>query len=208
MMVARGPRASALALGAALVLVGWTSSSCAVRNAAPPAPECLPVTGELPADADVGALAGDFVLSLAAVSGPRAGEVATGRLSLRPYASTPAPISAPSATYPLFGGTELDPSVVGAVAPGEVSSEDPAAPGVIVMRWTREDDPSAPARIVLRLGADANRDDRLRFDGASLALFPTTVSPERFAGRWESGEGGVARVSGFFCAHRVPTAGR
>ena len=53
-----------------------------------------------------------------------------------------------------------------------------------------------------RFGADANRGGDPRFDGSHLALFPVTISADRFAGRWDSGTS-EQRASGYFCAVRV-----
>lgn len=144
-------------------------------------------------------LAGEFRLSLTATSGARAGSSAAGTLRLRPFGDRPPPIAAAERVrYPLFGATDLAPASVGAVTPGEVGRDDPAGPGVLAMEWER----SGARAITLRLGADANRAGPARFDGASLALFVTSITPERFAGRWESG-GGEQRAGGYFCADRV-----
>jgi hypothetical protein len=183
-------------LGAALALAGWTS--CTGRAPAPEAEACAPVQGELATGSRADALAGEFRLSLTATHGPRAGSTAAGTLRLRPFGDRPPPVpAAERVRYPLYGATDLAPASVGAAAPGDVGSDDPAGPGVLAIEWER----SGAQAITLRLGADANQGDRLRFDGASLALFVTSITPGRFAGRWESG--GEQRAGGYFCAERV-----
>ena len=154
--------------------------------------------GELAAGSRADALAGEFQLSLTATSGPRSGSSASGMLRLRPFGNRPPPIApAERVRYPLYGATDLAPASVGAVTPGDAGRDDPAGPGVLAMEWER----SGAQAITLRLGADANRAGPSRFDGASLALFVTSITPERFAGRWESG--GEQRAGGYFCADRL-----
>jgi hypothetical protein len=156
------------------------------------------VQGELAAGSRADVLAGEFRLSLTATSGVRSGSSAAGTLRLRPFGNRPPPIApAERVRYPLYGSTDLGPASVGAVTPGDAGRDDPAGPGVLAIEWERS---GAPA-ITLRLGADANRAGPPRFDGASMALFVTSISPERFAGRWESG--GEQRAGGYFCADRV-----
>jgi hypothetical protein len=156
------------------------------------------VHGELAAGSRADALAGEFHLSLTATSGPRAGSSAAATLRLRPFGNRPSPMPpAERVGYPLYGATDLAPASVGAVAPGDLGRDDPAGPGVLAMEWER----SGAQAITLRLGADANRAGPSRFDGASLALFVTSITPERFAGRWESG--GEQRAGGYFCADRL-----
>ena len=159
------------------------------------------MAGELPAGARAQGLAGDFTLSLAATSGPMAGRSTSGRLRLRAFGATQPPVPASAgARYPLFGGTDVSLADVGAVAPGDVRRDTPAAPGVLVIEWNRQSPPGT--EITVRLGADANQGDRLRFDGTSMALQVTSISPDRFAGRWQS-SGGELRTGGHFCADRV-----
>ncbi|HYW07397.1 MAG TPA: hypothetical protein VE913_10595, partial [Longimicrobium sp.] len=128
-------------------------------------------------------------------------------LRLRPFGSTPPTVAAaPGVSYPLFGGTDVALAAVGAIAPGDVKGENPAAPGVLAMQWRRADAPAGRGEITLRMGANANGGDALRFDGTRMALFLTSISPSRFAGRWESG-GGEQRAGGHFCAERVAARG-
>jgi hypothetical protein len=190
--------APALVLGTALALSGGT---CAGRSPAPADVACAPVEGELAAGARAEPLAGEFRLTLAAVSGPRAGSSATGRLRLHSFGSRPAPVPATAGvSHPLYGATDLRLADVGAAAPGAATRDDPAAPGVLVIEWQRSGTPSRN-EITLRLGADANHGDHVRFDGSHMALFVTSLSPERFTGRWRSG-GGDQQAEGHFCAER------
>jgi hypothetical protein len=201
--------APGLVLGTALALAGWSAASCSGGAPVPAvsAAPCAPAAGELPAGARADSLAGEFRLTLVAASGPAAGRSVEGRLRLRPFGATPPPVAAAAGVaYPLFGGTDVALATVGAIAPGDVKRDDPAAPGVLAMQWRRADVPAGRGEITLRMGADANRGDALRFDGTRMALFLTSISPARFAGRWESG-GGEQRAGGYFCAVRVGARG-
>ena len=205
-------RGTLRASGVAVLLVGvagWTAGSCGPRPAAP-APEapaqpgqaaaCAPVEGTLAPNTPADALAGKYRLALVAASGPAAGRTAAGRLTLRPFGAAPSPMPAAADTrYPLFGGAEVALAEVGAVAPGDIRGSDPARPGVLVLEWRRDGAPAGQNEITVRLGAEANRGGPPRFDGARMALFVTSVTPTRFAGRWESG----GRAGGYFCADRV-----
>lgn len=196
----------ALVLAAALGLSGWTLASCAGRVPAPAAVACEPVTGELAAGARAATLNGEFRLSLTASSGPRTGRSTTGTLRLFPFGTRPVPVPlAPGTAYPLFGGARLTLEEVGALSPGDITGEDPSAPGVLAIEWRRADAPAGRNEITLRLGTDANHGDRLRFDGAFMALNVTSIAPDRFAGRWRSG-GGDQQAEGYFCAERVAPA--
>lgn len=193
---------TALRPGAALVavlgLAGW-AGTCPGRAPAPAAAACTPVAGALPAGAHADGLAGEFRLTLTAQSG----RSATGTLRLQPFGTRPAPVPASAGVrYPLFGGTDVDLEAVGAVAPGAVDRADAARPGVLVMEMARPGAPAGSNDIMLRLGADANQPGPPRFDGAFTSLTVTSMTADRFAGRWESG-GGEHRASGYFCADRV-----
>jgi hypothetical protein len=159
------------------------------------------VQGELAAGAQAAPLEGEFRLTLAAVSGPRAGSSATGTLRLRSFGTRPVPVpAAPGVSHPLYGATDVRLAEVGAAAPGHATRDDPAAPGVLVIEWQRSG-PPARNEITLRLGADANHGDRERFDGSHMALFVSSLSSGRFTGRWRSG-GGDHQAEGYFCAER------
>lgn len=186
----------AAAVLAVLASAGWTAASCGPRPPAPASAPCAPAAGPLAAGARADALAGDFRLTLVASRGPQAGQSVSGRLTLRPFGSRPVPVpAAPGVRYPLFGGTEVDLAAVGALALGEVRPADAARPGVLVMEWAQ----SGVQQITLRLGADANQGGSQRFDGTYTALTVTAVSPDGFAGTWESGAGEPV-AGGHFCA--------
>jgi hypothetical protein len=155
-------------------------------------------------------LAGSYRLSLTAESGLRTGTSAEGRLALLSRGdSAAAPVVVlgvpdSSVTHPLAGTLELDPAAVGAVATGDLQSTDPAAPGVLVIERRRAD---APVEITLRLGADANRGGKERFDGGYFALTVRRLGPKGFAGTWASGgaivPSGSGGARGTFCARRT-----
>jgi len=102
-------------------------------------------------------------------------------------------------SYPLYGSTDVGLEAVGAVA-GDLSSEDPARPGVLVIQMPPRSDTSG-ARVLLRLGADANRQDLVRFDGGYTVLRVREIAGAGFAGDWESGAP-LPRAGGHFCAVR------
>lgn len=190
--------APALVLGTALALSGAT---CAGRGRAPAAVPCEPVEGELAAGAQAEPLEGEFRLALVAVSGPRAGSSVAGMLRLHAFGTRPAPVpAAAGVSHPLYGATDVRLDQVGAAAHGDATRDDPAAPGVLAIEWQRSG-PPARNEITLRLGADANHGDQVRFDGAHMALFVKSLSPERFTGRWRSG--GDQQAEGYFCAERT-----
>lgn len=183
---------------AALVL----ATGCGGGSPAPAAADCPPPQGELPVALRAEALAGEYRLTLVAATGARQGSAVAGTLRLRPYGATPSPQLADDALHTVYGSTDLRIARVGAVAPGDVGSADPAAPGVLSVEWPRPTGPYGAYAIAFRLGADGNAEDRLRFDGSSLALFVSTADADGFAGRWESGAG-MPVAAGHFCAERL-----
>ena len=202
-----------LGLVTVLVLASCTAGGCRGPEPelapAPRAEDCAPAAGPLAAGVRAEALAGDHHLVLVATAGPMAGGSAAGTLRLRTFGAAPAPRSAPEgsgARYPLFGGTDVEIAAVGAVTNGAVAPLDPAAPGVLAVEWPRSGGPPEAREILLRLGAEGNRDDRTRFDGAYLSLFVDTLDGDGFAGRWESGSGAQV-AAGRFCAWRTPASG-
>lgn len=193
-------RRSALPLLGLLALAAWGPSACQ-RRAPAPAQPCAEVQGSLPADARADGLEGEFRLTLVATRGPRTGASATGTLHLRRNGVGAGPAPAAEVRYPLFGAAALAADSVGAAAPGDIGSRDAARPGVLVIEERR----AGGTRITLRLGAEANRGDVVRFDGAYLTLSPAAITADGFAGRWNSGVG-AQTASGYFCAARVPAA--
>ena len=183
----------ALPLLGLLALCAWGPSACQ-RRAPAPAPPCAEVQGALPAEARAEGLAGDFRLTLVATRSARTGARTTGALHLRRNDAGAGPAPAEGVRYPLYGWAEVAADSVGAVAPGDVGSRDAARPGVLVIQER--------ARIILRLGAEANRRDVVRFDGAYFTLVPAAIRADGFAGRWNSGVGGQT-ASGYFCAQRT-----
>lgn len=167
---------------------------------------CSALTSSLPAEASTDGLAGRYRLQLVASSGPDSGGVAAGELELVPYDAASRRRTAPlgagntSTLYPLYGSTDVSLDAVGAVA-GELGSLDPAGPGVLVIRMAPRSQ-SAGARVLLRLGVEANRAGRLRFDGAYTVLRVREIADDGFAGDWDSGAP-LPRARGHFCAVRV-----
>ena len=102
-----------------------------------------------------------------------------------------------STVTPLFGSADVKVEAVGAVRVGDLSSADPAAPGVLVIEGGAGQLPS----ILLRFGSEANRRDRVRFDGGFLVLEARELRRNGFSGSWTSGVQGV-QSRGHFCAER------
>ncbi len=144
----------------------------------------------------VAELAGRYRLFMTGEGTPA--ELVAGDLVLDVSSGQPGGMGAAPA---LVGTSSIDASVVGAVIPGEASSIDPVAPGIGVYTF---EDPSRPGVLtaVVRLGAEANRRDRQRFDGAHTTLRIMSIVSDRFGGTWSSADG-ATEAGGQFCAVRV-----
>ena len=185
--------------------------ACSPRQPAPATDaaraQCAPATGPLAAEASADGLGGAYHLDLLASSGARAGDSTTADLELVPAddsLQTPPPMGGlrdTSARFPLIGWTSLQPDAVGATDTGPLDAHDPGAPGVLVIqRRTRK--PDAPREILLRLGSEANRRDRARFDGGYFVLTVLRIDDQGFAGTWASAAG-IPRAGGQFCARKA-----
>jgi hypothetical protein len=195
---------------APLVLV-VAALACTPRQPAPAADAasaaCAPASGPLAADVSAVALSGAYRLDLVASRGARAGDSSSADLELVAAADsfqTPPPVAGwrdTTTRLPLIGWTSLQPDAVGATDTGPLDAHDPSAPGVLVIeRRTRKAD--APREILLRLGAEANRRDRVRFDGGYFVLTVLRVDEQGFAGTWASAAG-VSGAGGHFCARKA-----
>lgn len=182
-------------------------SGCRSQSSTPSPEKCAPVSTNLPETASATRLAGEYRLRLVATSGAKKGAVADGTLrldrqndSLR-YRSRLGGARDSTVLHPLYGATDVDLTLVDAVSVGSTSTLDPARPGVLVIE--RRSAPGRPPKteIILRLGSDANRMDRQRFDGGYTALRARKVGRGRLAGSWASGVG-TERAAGYFCATR------
>ena len=156
-----------------------------------PPDSCKPTTGALPQGATLVGADGRYRLVLVAQTGDRA---VSGVLVL--LGSPPGRDVLGSASTPLQGSTDIDLRAVGAHRVGDAASTDPNAPGVLVL----ESDRDGTRQILLRLGSDANRVDRLLYDGGYTVLRVRQIDPNGFSGTWESGA--RSSVTGYFCATR------
>ncbi len=178
----------------------YLMAACGAKNARSAGADCQPLPDAPPAATSTAGLAGEYRLTLVATRGPRAGRMAEGRLRLEPQDTALQLLFRidgsvdSTARMALVGATDLDLDAVGAVRLGALDSRDPRSPGVAVLE--------TPSAIVLRLGADANRRDVVRFDGAYTALYVRTTGAAGFAGGWASGVTGPD-AEGHFCAVRV-----
>jgi len=204
---ARGTGAVALALAVASL-----STACAgARRSGTPVPgdvdgaelaRCAYADSDGWGTDEVAGLAGEWRLVVANRGSARA----AGILALRPPDAGPgAPAIAGPATPRLIGWAEVPFADVGAIVPGAADARDPAAPGVAlyVFEEVTEDaeaEGAAPV-VVLRIGSEANRRDRQRFDGAHTTLRVSSILADRFGGTWSSAEAADER-GGSFCAVR------
>lgn len=145
---------------------------------------------ELPAASSAEGLAGEYQLRLVATSGARKGAATEGKLRLEPQTD---------ARRPLYGSTDVDLAAIDAVLVGNTTSHDPMQPGVLVLERHAAAGQPPLAEITIRLGSDANRRDRQRFDGGYTALRVRQIGPGRLAGSWASGVT-AERAGGYFCA--------
>lgn len=168
--------------------------------------ECSPVTAQIPAAGAATPPAGEYQLRLVATSGAKTGASVEGTLSLQPqpdalrYRTRLGGTVDTSVVHPLYGSADLDLGAVDAVSVGSIGSRDPMQPGVLVVEHHASGD-NASTEIVIRLGSEANRRDRQRFDGGYTALRVREVSDTGMAGTWASGIT-RERSAGYFCAVR------
>ena len=180
-------------------------TACSPQPGAAAPEQCAPVTGALPAGTTAQGLEGEYQLRMIASSGPQAGDTVVGQLRLVPHDSSMRRLTIAGKvrdggmTVPLYGSLDLDPSTVGALYAGNLSSLDPNRPGVAVFQ--SDGLPGQSPRVLLRLGSEANRRDELRFDGPYTVLRVAEISEEGFAGTWDSGAP-LPRSGGHFCAKR------
>lgn len=185
-----------------LLLAGCRSQS---GRASPE--RCSPVTAELPAGSSATGLAGEYRLRLVATSGAKNGAATEGSLRLDPqpdslrYRRRLGGNRDSTVLHPYYGAADVDLALIDAVLVGSTTSLDPIQPGVLVMQ--RRAAGGAPSgEIILRLGSEANRSDRQRFDGGYTALRVRQIGPGRLAGAWASGVK-AEQAAGYFCATRV-----
>lgn len=157
---------------------------------------CGPVGAELAAGATLAGMEGDYTVVLVAEEGVDLAVWTGGVLSLRTMPDELSDLG--GATVPMYGWTDLVLDPVGAFEAGELGSTSAEAPGVLVLETAR----GSSARVLLRLGADANRRDVQRFDGAFTVLEVHRIDADAFAGSWRSGAMNREDVEGFFCAER------
>lgn len=207
---ARRPRRIALALAAAVPLAacagvrraGAGSPGTEQRDRAALARCALERPDGWSPTRDLRRLAGEWLLTLMG----EGGRWADGVLELRAPAEEEAetrPASARGLPARLVGWARLDFAAVGAVVPGDPESRDPEAPGVgaYLFADSGPEGDASPLAVILRIGSEANRSDRQRFDGAHTTLRVRSVDGDRFGGTWSSAEG-ARDVGGAFCATR------
>ena len=174
-------------------------AACGPRPATADPQSCAPSTAALDSTASAGSLAGAYRLRLVATSGPRRDSSADGTLSLL---SSAAPSDPAKQRPALFGTGDLRLEDVGAPA-ADLASRDPVRPGVVVFQLASPAGAEPGPRIMLRLGAEANRVDVVRVEGASTVLRVREAREDGFAGDWTA-NAPLPVAEGYFCAWRAP----
>jgi hypothetical protein len=174
------------------------------RLCAPPA-----ARDSLESSATAAGLPGEYRLRLTATTGPGSGRSIEGALRLWPLPDSLAHevmvlgVRDSTTTESLGGSADVDRTALGVVRTGDLGGSDPTAPGVVVIEH-RARGPVGRPQIVLRMGADANRRGRVRYDGGYFALTLRSKGADGFTGTWVSGAGPIsASAAGYFCAERV-----
>ena len=184
--------------------LGWALAAltllcgCSPRPAAAGPRTCAPSTAALDSSAAAAALEGAYRIRLVAGAGPRRDSSTDGTLTLeQPAGGSPVE---PPRRYVLRGYGDIRLDEVGAAA-DDVASQDAARPGVLAF-----DLPAGGQgrRLLLRLGAEANRQDVMRVEGAYTVLRVREIRPDGFVGDWTSGAP-LPVAEGHFCAWRADT---
>ncbi len=188
----------ALGLAAAALL-----GACAhARPQASPDASCERVPdAPLPAGTSTAPMVGEFVLTMVATEGPKAGHSVTGRLTLVPQDSALRQVE--RATQSLRGTAAIALDSVGAVRFGDLAATAPDAPGVAVYEQRAGD---GTPTVVLRFGNESNARGPQAFDAGHTAAYVRRISRDGFAGGWSSALSGTfppRHAAGYFCA-RLP----
>lgn len=184
-----------------------SSSTCGSSAGRVDSEICAPVSAELSPASSTEGLAGEYRLKLVATSGVKKGTTVDGVLRLKPqrqdllYRTNLGGGRDSTVLHPYYGAAEVDLALIGAVPVGSTTSLDPMQPGVLVMERHAAAGQPPMAEIIIRLGSEANRRDRQRFDGGYTVLRVRRVGPGRLAGSWSSGVT-AERAAGYFCATR------
>ena len=169
---------------------------------------CAPVADDRVAVSSSDNMAGEYHLRLVATSGAKTGSAVEGTLRLQPqsaalrYRARPGGAPDSAVAHPFYGSVDLDLKAVDAVEVGATTSSDPMQPGALVIERRVTSETPAALELTIRLGSEANRRDRQRFDGGYTALRVREASADRMAGSWASGVSSE-RSAGYFCAVRV-----
>ena len=181
------------------ILVAATFAAAVMDGCARNANAANEVTSCSPADSVAGQRSaltmGTYAIQFTATEGPRSGRSIAGSLTLRDAPDEWRAHSTPDNTYLATGIATVVLDSIAAVAPGSLVSDDVSSPGVLVMQSPRD------GNTILRFGAEANRLNTTRFDGAFMAAHVRNASANRFGGIWASAVG-TRGSSGYFCAVR------
>jgi len=200
----RGAASRLYAFAAFAVTGAAAVGACAHPRTHPsPGAPCQPVgDAPLPAGTSTAAMSGDFVLTLVAATGPKAGRSVTGRLSLVPQDSALQAVE--RATQPLRGTAAIALETVGAERLGDLAATAPDAPGVAVYEQRAGD---GKPTVVVRFGNESNARGPQAFDAGHTTGYVRQITSDGFAGGWSSSAGSVfppRHADGYFCAARTP----
>lgn len=174
-------------------------AACSPRPAGAVPESCAPTDAQLGAGASAAGLLGEYRVRLVATSGPRRDSATDGTLG---FLEPPDTVASAPRRYRLRGYGDLRLEEVGA-PPADVGSRLPTRPGALVFELSGSGGP--PPRLLVRLGAEANRQDVTRVEGAYTVLTVRELREDGFAGEWSSGAP-LPVAGGYFCAWRADTA--
>lgn len=174
---------------------------------------CDPREAQNAADMDLGLLNGGFEVKFVATAGQRAGQVATGRLWLRPQDAGLVRLTSADpnvvVSQPTIGRLDLALDSIGAVRMGDPMSDSINTPGVGL--YVTQLAGGGVTGVVARVGSGSNVRGQMLFDGGYFTLHVRRVGPDGIFGSWTSspGSGGMVTTdpAGHFCAVRT-TDGR
>jgi len=183
--------------GLAWLVLLLLAAGCRSRPAEAAPESCAPSTAALHPSLPAVSLAGAYRVRLVATAGPRRDSSTEGRLEL----VAPAEPDSGSRRPALVGTGNLRLEEIGAPS-ADLDSRDPDRPGVVVFDLPPSADTTNAPRVLLRLGAEANRRDVVRLEGASTVLRVREVRPDGFIGDWTA-HAPLPVAEGYFCAWRV-----
>ncbi len=140
---------------------------------------------------------GAYRVRLVATTGQRRDSSTEGRLVLAPPATPDSGARRPA----LVGTGDIRLEEVGAPTT-DLGSTDPDRPGIVVFQSAPSAGTTDGSRVLLRLGAEANRRDVVRLEGASTVLLVREARADGFSGDWTA-NAPLPVAEGYFCAWKA-----